>query len=87
MTDRSDERVRRAIRDAMDRLIDGKSLRSDGKLTVKSWPEGFAQSVGGHSDASVGELQGHPDEVRRPRRLRTRRLLLARRRLHLRMAA
>lgn len=36
MTDRGDEDVRSAIRDAMDRLIDGKSLHSDGKLTVKS---------------------------------------------------
>lgn len=39
MTDQADERVRRVIRDAMDRLIDGKSLHSDGKLTVKSLAE------------------------------------------------
>lgn len=38
-TDRADEHVRRAIRDAMDRLIDGKPLHSDGKLTVKSLAE------------------------------------------------
>ncbi len=34
--DQADEHVRRAIRDAMDRLIAGKPLESDGKLTVKS---------------------------------------------------
>lgn len=28
--------IRRTIRDAMDRLIEGKPIRSDGKLTVKS---------------------------------------------------
>jgi len=39
MTDRADGDVRRAIRDAMARLIDGKSLHSDGKLTVKSLAE------------------------------------------------
>lgn len=39
MTDQADERVRRAIRDAMDRLIEGKALHSDGKLTVKSLAE------------------------------------------------
>ena len=39
MTDRADEHVRCAIRDAMDRLIDGKALHSDGKLTVKSLAE------------------------------------------------
>lgn len=38
-TDRPDEHVRRAIRDAMDRLIDGKALHSDGKLTIKSLAE------------------------------------------------
>ena len=38
MTDRTDD-VRRAIRDAMDRLVAGKSLHSDGKLTVKSLAE------------------------------------------------
>lgn len=32
----SDDEVRRSIRDAMVRLTDGKPLRSDGKLTVKS---------------------------------------------------
>lgn len=36
MTDQADEHVRRVIRDAMDRLIAGKPLHSDGKLTVKS---------------------------------------------------
>lgn len=35
----SDDEVRRTIRDAMDRLVDGKPLRSDGKLTVKSLAE------------------------------------------------
>ncbi len=39
MTEQADERVRRAIRDAMDRLIEGKALHSDGKLTVKSLAE------------------------------------------------
>jgi hypothetical protein len=39
MTGQADEHVRRAIRDAMDRLIDGKALHSDGKLTVKSLAE------------------------------------------------
>ncbi|MBP2451921.1 hypothetical protein [Mycolicibacterium lutetiense] len=39
MTGQSDENVRRAIRDAMNRLIAGKALRSDGKLTVKSLAE------------------------------------------------
>jgi phage shock protein A len=34
-----DDEVRRAIRDAMDRLIDGKPLYSGGKLTVKSLAE------------------------------------------------
>jgi uncharacterized protein YaaN involved in tellurite resistance len=36
MTGQADEHVRRAIRDAMDRLIAGKAQHSDGKLTVKS---------------------------------------------------
>lgn len=36
MIDRADDDVRRAIRDAMDRLIAGKPLHSDGKLTVQS---------------------------------------------------
>lgn len=36
MTDQGDEHVRRAIRDAMDRLIAGEARHSDGKLTVKS---------------------------------------------------
>ena len=39
MTDQADNHVRRAIRDAMDRLIVGKPLHSDGKLTVKSLAE------------------------------------------------
>ncbi len=39
MTDQADERVRRAIRDAMDRLIAGKPLHSDGNLTIKSLAE------------------------------------------------
>lgn len=39
MTGQADEHVRRAIRDAMDRLIAGKPLHSDGKLTVKSLAE------------------------------------------------
>lgn len=39
MTDQADTHVRRAIREAMDRLIDGKALHSDGKLTVKSLAE------------------------------------------------
>lgn len=39
MTDQADEHVRRVIRDAMDRLIDGKPLHSDGMLTVKSLAE------------------------------------------------
>lgn len=39
MTDQAGKHVRRAIRDAMDRLIDGKALHSDGKLTVKSLAE------------------------------------------------
>lgn len=34
-----DDGVRRAIREAMDRLIDGKTLYSDGKLTVKALAE------------------------------------------------
>lgn len=38
-TDRTDEDVRRTVRDAMDRLIAGKPLHSDGKLTVKSLAE------------------------------------------------
>ena len=37
--DRADDDVRRAIRDAMDRLIAGKPLHSDGKLTIKSLAE------------------------------------------------
>ncbi|OLT97535.1 hypothetical protein [Mycobacterium syngnathidarum] len=36
MTEQADEQVRRAIRDAMDRLIADSPLHSDGKLTVKS---------------------------------------------------
>lgn len=36
MTDQADEHVRRAIREAMDRLIAGKALHADGKLTVKA---------------------------------------------------
>lgn len=39
MTDQADEHVRLVIRDAMDRLIAGKALHSDGKLTVKSLAE------------------------------------------------
>lgn len=39
MTGQADEHVRRVIRDAMDRLIDGRALHSDGKLTVKSLAE------------------------------------------------
>jgi hypothetical protein len=39
MTDRADGDARRAIRDAMDRLIDGKPLYSDGKLTIKALAE------------------------------------------------
>ncbi|GAY15851.1 hypothetical protein [Mycobacterium sp. shizuoka-1] len=39
MTDQADTHVRRAIREAMDRLIGGKALHSDGKLTVKSLAE------------------------------------------------
>ncbi|BBX54632.1 hypothetical protein GCM10009645_34450 [Mycolicibacterium poriferae] len=39
MTGQDDEHVRRAIRDAMDRLIAGHPLHSDGKLTVKSLAE------------------------------------------------
>lgn len=39
MTGQADEHVRRTIRDAMDRLIAGKPLHSDGKLTVKSLAE------------------------------------------------
>ena len=35
-TSQTDEHVRRTIRDAMDRLIDGNPLHSDGKLTIKS---------------------------------------------------
>jgi phage shock protein A len=38
-TSQTDDHVRRTIRDAMDRLIDGKALHSDGKLTVKSLAE------------------------------------------------
>jgi riboflavin biosynthesis pyrimidine reductase len=38
-TSQTDEHVRRVIRDAMDRLINGKALHSDGKLTVKSLAE------------------------------------------------
>lgn len=38
-TNETDEHVRRTIRDAMDRLIDGKPLHSDGKLTIKSLAE------------------------------------------------
>ena len=34
-----DDSVRRAIRDAMDRLIDGQPLYSDGKLTTKALAE------------------------------------------------
>lgn len=39
MTGQPDENVRRVIRDAMDRLIAGKPLHSDGKLTIKSLAE------------------------------------------------
>lgn len=39
MTDQAEVHVRRVIRDAMDRLIAGKPLHSDGKLTVKSLAE------------------------------------------------
>jgi len=38
-TSQTDEHVRRTIRDAMDRLIDGNPLHSDGKLTIKSLAE------------------------------------------------
>ena len=36
MNQHSDEHERRLIRDAMDRLLDGNPIRSDGKLTVKT---------------------------------------------------
>ncbi|WP_242496856.1 hypothetical protein [Rhodococcus sp. Q1] len=39
MTATTDDDVRRAIRDAMDRLIAGEPLYSDGKLTIKSLAE------------------------------------------------
>lgn len=39
MTTTTDDDVRRAIRDAMDRLIAGEPLYSDGKLTVKALAE------------------------------------------------
>lgn len=39
MTDHAYELGRPAIRDAMDRLIAGKALHSDGKLTIKSLAE------------------------------------------------
>lgn len=39
MTETADDNVRRAIRDAMDRLISGEPLYSDGKLTIKSLAE------------------------------------------------
>ena len=39
MTANADDDVRRAIRDAMDRLIAGEPLHSDGKLTIKSLAE------------------------------------------------
>ncbi|RUP31536.1 MAG: hypothetical protein EKK51_14295 [Mycolicibacterium sp.] len=38
-TNQADEHVRRTIRDAMDRLIGGKALHSDGKLTIKALAE------------------------------------------------
>ena len=37
--DSSADQERRVIRDAMDRLLDGQPIRSDGKLTVKSLSE------------------------------------------------
>lgn len=39
MTETTDDDVRRTIRDAMDRLISGEPLCSDGKLTIKSLAE------------------------------------------------
>lgn len=39
MTATTDDDVRRAIRDAMDRLIAGEPLHSDGKITIKSLAE------------------------------------------------
>lgn len=39
MTATTDDDVRRSIRDAMDRLIAGEPLHSDGKLTIKSLAE------------------------------------------------
>lgn len=39
MTETTDDDVRRVIRDAMDRLISGEPLYSDGKLTIKSLAE------------------------------------------------
>ncbi|NLE80562.1 MAG: hypothetical protein GX610_13440 [Rhodococcus sp.] len=39
MTATTDDDVRRAIRDAMDRLVAGEPLYSDGKLTIKSLAE------------------------------------------------
>lgn len=35
----TDDKERRVIRDAMERLISGKPIRSDGKLTIKSLAE------------------------------------------------
>ncbi|MGR6901030.1 hypothetical protein [Glutamicibacter sp. BSL13] len=35
----SDETLRQAIRDAMERLVNGEPIRSDGKLTIKSLAE------------------------------------------------
>jgi hypothetical protein len=38
-TTTDDASLRRAIRDAMERIIDGEPLYSDGKLTVKALAE------------------------------------------------
>ncbi|HCJ53502.1 MULTISPECIES: hypothetical protein [Glutamicibacter] len=69
----TDEVLRQIIRDAMIRLIDGKPLRSDGKLTVKSLAEeaGVKRWILTHKftdlqeefKAKIEGLGGEPQEV------------------------
>ncbi|WP_190264459.1 hypothetical protein [Glutamicibacter nicotianae] len=92
----TDEVLRQIIRDAMIRLIAGKPLRSDGKLTVKSLAEeaGVKRWILTHKftdlqeefKAKIEGLGGEPQEVLKLRRQLTERdEVISRLRLEIRM--
>lgn len=92
----TDELLRQSIRDAMTRLLDGKPLRSDGKLTVKSLAEeaGVKRWILTHKytdlqeefKAKIEGLDGEPKEVLKLRgQLKERDEVISRLRLAIRM--